>query len=185
MTSAHRAHNADPTSEEIPSPLLVLLRHARASTSEWSDAARHLSGEGRIQAEVTGRRLTRDGIVPDAVLCSSSARTRETWEAIAAQVGGAPKVRFTEDLYRGYIPELIEAVRGVNRNAMCVMVVGHNPTVSAAAAALAAADSDPDATLRVHRGLSTSAYALLRPLVPWAQTMPGTAILTTVVKPRV
>jgi phosphohistidine phosphatase len=134
---------------------------------------------------VTGRRLARDGIVPDVVLCSASARTRETWEAIAAQVGGDPEVTYSDELYRGYIPELVEAVREVTPGAGRVMVVGHNPTVSAAAAFLAALGSDPEATIRVHRGLSTSAYALLRPMVPWPELGSGRAILTTVVKPRV
>ncbi|MDR1152617.1 MAG: histidine phosphatase family protein, partial [Bifidobacteriaceae bacterium] len=101
MTSPQRG--ADLTGEEGGQPVLVLLRHARASTSEWSDAARHLSPEGRIQAEVTGRRLARDGIVPEVVLCSSSARTRQTWEAIARDLGGDPEVRYSDDLYRGYV----------------------------------------------------------------------------------
>ncbi|MDR1294505.1 MAG: histidine phosphatase family protein [Bifidobacteriaceae bacterium] len=183
MTSPQRG--ADLTGDQGGLPVLVLLRHARASTSEWSDAARHLSPEGRIQAEVTGRRLARDGIVPDVVLCSSSARTRQTWETIAPDVGGDPEVHVSDDLYRGYIPEVVEAVRGVPSEARCVMVVGHNPTVSATAAFLAAPGSDPAATTRVHRGLSTSAYAVLRPQVPWADLGSDSAILTTVVKPRV
>jgi phosphohistidine phosphatase len=185
MTPSHRFDHADLTSEAALPPLLVLVRHARASTSEWSDAARHLSSEGRIQAEVTGRRLARDGIVPDVVLCSASRRTIETWEAIAAQVGANAEVFFSDELYRGYIPELVEAVRAVPPDAGRVMVVGHNPTISASAAFLAAPGSDPEATIRVHRGLSTSAYALLRPQVPWAELAGATAILTTVVKPRV
>jgi phosphohistidine phosphatase len=185
MTPQLPGDNPDLTSEVTSHPRLVIVRHARASTSEWSDAARHLSPEGRIQAEVTGRRLARDGIVPDAVLCSTSVRTRETWDAIAAEVGGHPLVTYSDELYQGYVPELVEAVRGVPPEATLVMVVGHNPTVSAAAAFLAAPGSDPEATGRVHRGLSTSAYALLNPLVPWDQLGLASAILTTVVKPRV
>jgi phosphohistidine phosphatase len=174
-----------PAYEETSGPWLILLRHARATTSDWSDAARHLSPEGRIQAEVTGRRLARDGIVPDVVACSATARTIETWDAISAAVGGDPAVYYSEDLYRGYIPELVEVVRVLGADAQGVMVVGHNPTVSAAAAFLAGPGSDPQATDRVNRGLSTSAYALLRPTVPWEELAGGTAILTTVVKPRV
>ncbi|MDR0432399.1 MAG: histidine phosphatase family protein [Bifidobacteriaceae bacterium] len=175
----------EPPGEEAVGPILVLLRHARASTSEWSDAARQLSSEGRIQSEVTGRRLARDGIVPDVVLCSSSARTRQTWQIISREVGGEPLVRYSDELYRGYVPEVVDAVRDVPPESMCVMVVGHNPTVSAAAAFFAAPGSEPEATLRVHRGLATSSYAVLLQTAPWEESGPGSAILTTVVKPRV
>jgi phosphohistidine phosphatase len=185
VTPPSRGERADLTSDEALWPWLVLLRHARASTSEWSDAARHLSPDGRLQAEVTGRRLGRDGMVPDVVVCSSAARTRETWSAIAAVMEASPQVIYSEELYRGYVPELVESLHGIGARAKRVMVVGHNPTVSAAAAYLAAPGSDPEASLRVHRGLATSSYAVLRPLLAWSEMGPGTAVLATVVKPRV
>ena len=58
---------------------LVLLRHAK---SEWPDVADHerpLAKRGRRDAPVVGRWLAESGYAPDAVVCSTARRARETW----------------------------------------------------------------------------------------------------------
>ncbi|MDR3202113.1 MAG: histidine phosphatase family protein [Bifidobacteriaceae bacterium] len=166
---------------------LVLLRHARAEHTDFgSDGSRRLTAEGRAQAEAAGRAMARDGIVPDVVLCSAAARARETWELAAAHLGGAPAVTVSGDLYRAYVPELVEALRavgaGVGAGVGTVLAVGHNPTVSATAAHLAALGSDPAALSRARVGLQTGAWAWLRFAGEWADLGAGGARLVGVLR---
>jgi phosphohistidine phosphatase len=164
---------------------LVLLRHARAEHTDYgSDAARRLSAEGRLQAGETGRTMARAGIVPDVVLCSAAARARETWGIAGLELGGAEvEAVHADELYRAYVPELLDALRAVRPDAATVLVVGHNPTVSATALTLAALGSDGAALARARAGLKTAAYAVLAVDVPWPELRQGKARLTAVVTP--
>src|ERR1700744_695336 len=83
---------------------LVLLRHAK---SDWPDVADHerpLAKRGRRDAPVVGRWLGASGYTPDAVVCSTALRARQTWElasaALAAAASGAsPVVRYESRVY--------------------------------------------------------------------------------------
>ena len=71
---------------------LVLLRHAK---SEWPDLADHdrpLAKRGRRDAPVVGRWLGASGYAPDAVVCSTARRARETWELVSTGLTAAVAV---------------------------------------------------------------------------------------------
>ncbi|HXT88463.1 MAG TPA: histidine phosphatase family protein, partial [Trebonia sp.] len=75
---------------------LLLLRHAK---SDWPDVADHerpLAKRGRRDAPVVGRWLRTSGYLPDAVICSTAARARQTWELVSAELPSAapPEVHF-------------------------------------------------------------------------------------------
>ena len=106
---------------------LILLRHAHAEppTPGQSDLDRPLSAEGNAEAEAAGRWLHAQKLVPDLALCSSARRTRETLEAVLAQVGYVDQ-RLDDDIYEGSsgtLAALIDRHRDVER----VLLVGHNP----------------------------------------------------------
>jgi phosphohistidine phosphatase len=64
---------------------LAVLRHAKATHEPgYSDINRPLTRRGQRDAAAVGRFLRTKGIVPDIVLCSSSSRTSETWDYLAA-----------------------------------------------------------------------------------------------------
>ncbi len=64
---------------------LAVLRHAKATHEPgYSDINRPLTRRGQRDAAAVGRFLRTQGIVPDIVLCSSSSRTSETWDYLAA-----------------------------------------------------------------------------------------------------
>jgi phosphohistidine phosphatase len=48
-----------------------------------------------------GRVIAARGQAVDLVLCSTSARTRETFEGVRPALGMAPKVRFLRGIYEG------------------------------------------------------------------------------------
>lgn len=106
---------------------LILLRHAHAEPPllGQADYDRPLSPIGLAEAEAAGAWLVRNGLVPDRILCSPARRTRETLEAVLAQLGYA-EVRRIDAIYEatpGTLAALVDEHRDVER----LLLVGHNP----------------------------------------------------------
>ncbi|GAA2728070.1 SixA phosphatase family protein [Cellulomonas aerilata] len=167
---------------------LVLLRHAKAEPPGEStgDEVRPLALAGRRQANRVGAVLAAGGLVPELALVSPSVRTRQTWELLRGAFGGAePEVLHDDVVYSGGVGELVATLREVDERVRTVLVVGHEPTMSSTAAALAGPGSDTAALMRVRAHLSTAAYAVLElePEHRWDGLAPGSARLRTVVSP--
>ena len=155
---------------------LVLLRHAK---SDWPDVADHerpLARRGRRDAPVVGRWLGRSGYVPDAVVCSTARRARETWELAAvgltdAVPGVAPQVRYEPRVYEATVLGLLMLVREFPDDSTTVLIVGHNPSIAEFTVGLAAPPPEPPSTF------PTAAVAVLGLAGDWASTGPGEARL--------
>jgi phosphohistidine phosphatase len=107
---------------------LILFRHGKAETAGPSggDRERPLAERGCADSAVTAQWLSEEGFVPDLVLVSPAARTRETWDAAQAWFPAA-RVEPRERLYLA-APETIRGVvEEASDGADTVMVVGHNP----------------------------------------------------------
>ncbi|MFW5881219.1 MAG: SixA phosphatase family protein [Roseicyclus sp.] len=118
---------------------LILIRHTK---SDWDDPKmddhdRPLNGRGLLSAPRIGAWMAARGHVPDAVLCSTALRTRQTWAGIAAQLPGSPEPAYRRDLYLAEPETLLSAIR--DSDAACLAVVAHNPGIGALASALAEA----------------------------------------------
>ena len=157
---------------------LVLLRHAKAERGlDVPDAQRPLTVHGRRQSAEVGTALAAAGLVPDLVLCSSSVRTRQTWELAKATLGAEPPVTFSDELYDAGVDQVLAAVRTAGEAAGVVLVVGHEPAISRTAAALAGLGSDDAAHARIQLGVPTASWSVLAPLGPWADLARGSARL--------
>ena len=115
---------------------LILLRHAK---SDWTDedATDHdrvLNPRGQAACDVIGPWLAARGHVPDEVLCSDAARTRETWARIAAHLPGAAGPTVLPDLYLAEPGRMLAALQGASGDV--VAMVGHNPGIGSLAAGL-------------------------------------------------
>jgi phosphohistidine phosphatase len=154
--------------------ILVLLRHAKAeSPGSATDEERPLSARGRVDAHAAGAWLaTRH--VPDLVLCSPAKRTRQTWLAVASDLPGdaSPVVRYDRRLYLGGPDQLLELVREVEHPVSCVLVIGHNPSLSQLAFTL-----DPAGTLDSD-GLRTCGLTVHSVSRAWPDWGPGNAPVT-------
>ncbi len=168
-----------------PAHQLVLLRHAKAEhPASLDDQLRPLALAGRKQASEVGVALAAAGVVPDVVLVSSAVRTRQTWDLVRAGLGlPAEAARLSDELYTAGVRALVGLLREVEESAGTVLVVGHEPTVSQTAAALAGPGSDEAAVAQVRVGVSTAAYSLLDVPGPWAELVPDAARLLRVVAP--
>ncbi|WP_225754237.1 histidine phosphatase family protein [Actinotalea sp. Marseille-Q4924] len=164
---------------------LVLLRHAKAEVSAaLRDDMRPLALRGRRQCGDVAAHLTAAGLLPDVVLVSSALRTRQTWELVRAGLGDvAARVEVTDRLYLAGVAELLDVLREVDEDARTVLVVGHEPTVSAAAARLAG-EGEAEHLAQVRAGLPTASSAVLETHAVWAALDAGDARLVDVVRAR-
>jgi phosphohistidine phosphatase len=157
---------------EDPDRRLVLLRHAK---SDWPDVADHerpLAKRGRRDAPVVGRWLGTSGYVPDAVVCSTAQRARETWklasEGLTAVAPGAcPPVTYEPRVYEATVLGLLMLVREFDPRWRTVVIVGHNPGLAELTVGLASPDGA--APLK----FPTAAVAVLGLPGEWADAAPG------------
>ena len=164
---------------------VVLLRHAK---SAWPagvpDHDRPLAGKGRRNAKAAGDWLRREGPPIDLVLCSDALRARHTWEIAGAVLTELPALHLVPALYGAEPREVVDLLRSCADQFGTVLLVGHEPTMSATTALLAGPGSDPGALGRVRLKFPTSAISVLRTESAWADLAAGQAVLETFAVPR-
>ncbi len=118
---------------------LTLIRHANAEQdADVRDFERPLSRKGQNEALEMARRFLERGLVPDLILASAATRTRETAETFAKVLGVPTRLVQADDaLYLAEGDFILGAIRGVGPRVGHLMVIGHNPGISAAAISLA------------------------------------------------
>ena len=118
---------------------LTLIRHANAEQdADVRDFERPLSRKGQNEALEMARRFQERGLVPDLILASAATRTRETAETFAKVLGVPTRLVQADDaLYLAEGDFILGAIRGVGPRVGHLMVIGHNPGISAAAISLA------------------------------------------------
>lgn len=163
---------------------LVLLRHAKAEHSGVADELRRLTSLGVRQAAGVGGSLRTTGLLPERVLVSSAVRTQETWQHVASALADDPEpdVDPSDELYGAHVLDVVDLVRATDARVRTLLVVGHEPAMSGAAAHLAGTGSSSHLA-QVRTGLSTASYAVLEIVGPWAELTAGGARLVDVVPP--
>lgn len=165
---------------------LILLRHAKSSWDNpgLRDFDRPLSGRGRRDAPRMGAYLVEQGIEPDRVLVSPSARTRETWELVAGVLGVDPEVEFAPDLYHGAPRGMLDLVREQDDGYRAVMLVAHNPGTEDLVNRLCGS-GEPDALRRLASKYPTCGLAEIRvDCERWSHLSWGQGELLRFVVPR-
>jgi phosphohistidine phosphatase len=119
--------------EAIPMLTLSLLRHAKSSWDNPTlpDRDRPLATRGVTDAPLMGKAMTKHGIDPELVLCSSARRTRDTLALVLPQLKVEPKVVYEDALYHAKPETMLEMVRAIGPGTTRVMLVSHNPEIQA------------------------------------------------------
>ena len=171
-----------PASGAAPGLTLVLLRHAEAAAAvpgpqPDADLARPLTARGRAQARASAQWLSASGAGnPDLVLVSPARRTAQTWAELAALVHPGT-LREEPALYEASATALVHLLAALPDEAGSVLVVAHEPAVSAAAAALAGPGSDGAALARVRAGAAPGSASVLVHPGPWSSLAGGSCVL--------
>lgn len=105
---------------------LILMRHAKSSWGNplLADHARPLNERGRRSAKALGHWLRKHDYLPDEVLCSSSARTRETLDRLALK----GPTRLLDSLYHASPATMFKELN--RAKGACVLMLGHNPSIA-------------------------------------------------------
>lgn len=118
---------------------LTLLRHAKSSWADdnLSDHDRPLNARGERDAPMMAKRLLSRGCVPDAILCSSALRTRQTAAAILSTMKLLDaQLHIIDALYLASPGDLVSAIDQADASVKHLMVIGHNPGLEVLASAL-------------------------------------------------
>ena len=113
---------------------LILIRHAK---SDWGDPSlidieRPLNRRGKRDAPEMGRRMAGRNFLPDAVLSSPAKRAKKTAKKIAGELGfPEARVIIKEALYEAGVPEWLVFIRQLDPQWSCVLLIGHNPALTA------------------------------------------------------
>ncbi len=127
---------------------------------------------------MAGRRLADSGIDFDLALCSSAARTRETWKLAVHEFSQRPRTVYEERLYEASLGELIALFNETPDEVRNLLVIGHNPGMHGAADALSGS-ADGDTLARMTRdGFPTAAYAVVEFPGSWKSVEHGAGRLT-------
>jgi phosphohistidine phosphatase len=171
-------------SDEPVTRRLILLRHAK---SDWppgvDDLDRPLADRGRRDAPPAGQELAAIA-VPDAVLCSPAQRTRQTWQLVSQALDPRPPVRFVPELYGASLEELIDVIRMIPHDVATALVLGHEPTMSSTASALAGPGSNQADLEQLRAKFPTCAMAVFRFEQGWAELNHAGAVLERFIVPR-
>ncbi len=170
---------------EEPERHLVLLRHAK---SAWPhgvpDHERPLAGRGRRNAQAAGLWLATEGPPIDLALCSDAVRALHTWEIVRGCLATPPPTTVEPGLYGADSSEVIALIQTAPADVRSLVVVGHEPTMSATVLLLAGDGSDRAALGHVEAKFPTSGIAVLRFGAAWTQLRPGSAALDVFAVPR-
>ena len=163
---------------------LILVRHAHAVTEdEGGDHARALSAQGVAQAAALGDWLRAQSWLPEAALCSTAARTRQTLGILAESLRAAGACPFlptqlSDRLYLASVGDLLAQIQAADDAVETLLVVCHNPGAHGLLGLLvdeAATDADAEQLLLQ---FPPSACALLTlPATHWRDVAPQSARL--------
>jgi phosphohistidine phosphatase len=121
------------------------------------------------------------------VLCSSAARTKETWEAAAPELGAMPETEFLDALYDAPEAAILKCVQGAANGAAAVLIIGHNPGIERFARMLIRKPENADERRRgaaLGEKFPTSALAVIDFNVrAWANIAAGKGLLTDFICP--
>jgi phosphohistidine phosphatase len=165
---------------------LLLLRHAKAERSRPGerDHDRVLAARGRDDAPKLGAYMVRHAFMPDVVLVSTSARTRETWKLAATAFEEPPVVRYDERIYEAGPHAILNVIKETHPGVDTLLVIGHNPGLQELATQLVAV-GDSDALRRLKEEFPTSALAVINFMVEdWSRLHPRAGRLEHFVTPK-
>lgn len=114
---------------------LFLVRHAKSSWENpgLPDNERPLNERGERDAHRMGRRLASRGVKPDIIVSSPALRAYSTAVKIAAEIGYLKDdILLKSKLYFEGTEGLLDVIRSLLPRVNGAILIGHNPTMTAA-----------------------------------------------------
>ena len=154
---------------------LIVMRHAKAGELPGGpDFERALRPRGRRDSAAAGAWLAAAGFRPDAVICSAARRTRQTWQYVAAAVGGQPEYEADRRLYEADSEHVAAIIRQTPASFQTLMYIGHNPAAAGLVGQLTGTEPE----------FPTAAIAVIALPGPWSELAPGDGQIVASWSPR-
>jgi len=117
---------------------LYIVRHAQKAVekSGQDDYDRPLSEQGLKDAEVMAEKLASKGVRADLIVSSPATRTKQTSEVFASSLNYSKNIMYNEVLYMAYVNELVETITYTFDTVDTMILVAHNPSLTALAVTL-------------------------------------------------
>ncbi|MGM0518670.1 MAG: SixA phosphatase family protein [Campylobacterota bacterium] len=114
---------------------LYIVRHAEKNIQEISkdDYDIPLTKRGLEDAKTMAKRLHEKKVKPDLIVSSPALRTSQTSQEYAKTLDYHKGIMYNDVLYMAYVNELIETISYTYDDVNCMILVGHNPSVTALA----------------------------------------------------
>lgn len=108
---------------------LLILRHAKSSWEfpELSDHDRPLNSRGKRDAPRIGRKLMKEGVIPQLIISSPAVRAYSTAQKVAKACGYDGEISVDPSLYESRYTEYLSVLKSQNDQNEIIMLVGHNP----------------------------------------------------------
>lgn len=170
---------------------VMLLRHAKAGSAGGTgdDHARPLTQRGHDDSGRMGVFMRKAGYKPSAVLCSTAARTVQTWTAVQAELGSDVPALFVDALYLAPASRIFSTIRTIApQDAGTVLVIGHNPGLQDSARDLTGTPQDAAVRERaayLAEKFPTCALAVFDcAIASWKDLVPKTGILLQMIRAK-
>jgi phosphohistidine phosphatase len=117
---------------------LYIVRHAQKADEEigQDDYDRDLSEIGINDAKVMAKNFAIKDLSIDLIVASPAKRTKLTAEIFAEALNYNKSIMFNEVLYMAFVNELLETISYIFDTVDSVLLVGHNPSLTALALTL-------------------------------------------------
>lgn len=157
---------------------LLIMRHAKAEElhREQTDRHRELTAKGQQDALQMGAQLLQRNIMPDVIHASVATRTQQTAQLLSDVLKiQSESVYLQEELYNSAIRSYVNFIASLENNLNCVLMVGHNPTVSYLAEYLTGSEIG---------SMPTSGICILQFNSAWNELAKGCAELREYITPK-
>lgn len=165
---------------------LSLFRHAKSSWADpmLGDFDRPLAPRGEKAAPAMGAFIATQGLMPDLILCSGSARTRQTLALASQDWPSPPDVSYEDALYHATAPAMFAQLHAAPDDKHHVMMVGHNPGMQTFALQLVGGGEGTNLRSLAHKFPSGALAVVAFQAERWRDIQPGDGHLTLFKRPR-
>lgn len=117
---------------------LYIMRHAQKDESnpEQYDYDVELTQKGLEDSQTIAQILKDDNVKPDLIVSSPSIRTRQTAEIVSKVLKYRKNIMYNEVIYQAFVNELIESITYTFDTVDSLLIIGHNPALTALALTL-------------------------------------------------
>ncbi len=116
--------------------ILAVLRHGEANHDFTNDFQRELNAEGRSQLIRMRGLLKKTNINPERIISSAAVRTTQTTEIIS-EIFENSTIEYKREIYESEPAVILQSLAEVDKNVNTILLVGHNPGVSAVVSSIA------------------------------------------------